>query len=132
MKKVSIVKKHIAYEGKEFTIEWYFNVQGKSPALEYFKELTEDQKDKTYELIKAMGDAGKIANTEKFNFEGDKLFVFKPSPDRFFCFFYKGSKLIITNAYKKKSQKMPPREKERALKLKDDYSKRCNEGNYYD
>jgi hypothetical protein len=79
-----------------------------------------------------MGDVGKIMNTEKFNFEGDKLFVLKPSPDRFFCFFYKGSKLIITNAYAKKSQKMPLREKERALKLKDDYIKRCNAGSYYD
>jgi hypothetical protein len=132
MKRGSIVKQYIAYEGEEFTIEWYFNSQGKSPALEYFKELTEGQKDKTFELIKAMGDVGKIMNTEKFNFEGDKLFVFKPSPDRFFCFFYKGSKLIITNAYEKKSQKMPSREKERALKLKDDYIKRCNEESYYD
>ena len=41
-------------------------------------------------------------------------------------------KTIITNAYKKQSQKMPPREKERALKLKEDYTKRCNEGSYYD
>ncbi|MCX5925376.1 MAG: type II toxin-antitoxin system RelE/ParE family toxin [Candidatus Dependentiae bacterium] len=132
MKKVPTIKAYIAYKGKEFTIEWYFNIKGESPALEYFKELTEGQKNKTFELIRAMGDAGKIINTEKFNFEGDKLFAFKPSPDRFFCFFYKGSKLIITNAYKKKSQKMPPREKERALKLRDDYSKRCDEGNYYD
>lgn len=94
--------------------------------------MTEDQKDKTFELIKTMGDVGKIINPKKFNFEGDKLFVLKPSPDRLFCFFYKGSKLIITNAYKKQSQKMSPREKKQALKLKDDYIMRCNEGNYYD
>jgi len=132
MKKTPTIKCYIAYKGKEFTIEWYFNAKGESPALEYFKKLTESQKNKTFELVRAMGDVGKIINTEKFNFEGDKLFVFKPSPDRFFCFFYKGSKLIITNAYKKKSQKMPPREKERALKLKNDYFKRCDEGEYYD
>jgi phage-related protein len=132
MKKKSVAKEYIAYEGAELTIEWYFNSQGKSPALEYFNELTEDQQDKALDLMQILADTGKIINKEKFNFEGDKIFVIKPSPDRFFCFFFKGAKLIVTNAYKKQSQKMPPREKERALKLKEDYTKRCNEGNYYD
>lgn len=99
MKKKSVAKEYIAYEGSALTIEWYFNDQGKSPALEYFNELTEDQQDKALDLIQMLGDAGKIINKEKFNFEGDKLFVLKPSPDRFFCFFFKGAKLIVTNAY---------------------------------
>lgn len=132
MKKKSVAKDYIAYKGAELTIEWYFNSQGKSPALEYFNELTEDQQDKALDLMQILADTGKIINKEKFNFEGDKIFVIKPSPDRFFCFFFKGAKLIVTNAYKKQSQKMPPREKERALKLKEDDTKRCNEGNYYD
>ena len=75
---------------------------------------------------------GKILNREKFNYEEDSIFAFKPSPNRFLCFFVEGSKIIITNAYKKQSQKMPPREKTRALKAKDDYIKRCKKGNYYD
>lgn len=131
-KKIAISNEFIAYEGQVFTIEWYYDSRMKSQALEYFNELTKGQQDKALELIKAIGDVGKIINKEKFNFEGDKLFVFKPSPDRFFCFFQVGGKLIITNAYKKRSQKMPAREKERALKLKDDYIKRYDEGSYYD
>jgi hypothetical protein len=79
-----------------------------------------------------MGDVGKIINKEKFNYEGDQIFCFKPVPDRFLCFFFEGSKIIITNAYKKQTQKMPVREKERALKAKDDYIKRCKSGDYYD
>lgn len=132
MRKKSITKEFIAYEGQEFTVEWYYNAQGKSPALEYFNELIEDQKDKTFYLIQRLADTGKITNKEKFNYEGDHLFVLKPSPDRFFCFFFEGAKLIITNAYKKQSQKMPQREKKLALKMKDDYVSRYNEGNYYD
>lgn len=132
MKKKSLNIEYIAYEGQILTVEWYYNAQGKSPALEYYNELTESQKAKTFKLIQALGDVGIIRNKEKFTFEGDKLFALKPSPDRFFCFFFEGAKLIITHAYKKQSQKMPLRQKTRGLQLKDDYIKRYNEGNYYD
>lgn len=66
-------EKFIAYKGKKFTIEWYFNTKNKSEALDYFEELTPDRQKKMAHLLR--------------------------------------------NAYEKKSQKMPPREKERALKI---------------
>lgn len=79
-----------------------------------------------------MGDHGSIQNEEKFKHEIDKIYVFKPHPDRFFCFFFQGSKIIITNAYEKKSDKMPPKEYYKAYKALQDYIKRCKEGMYYD
>ncbi|HBR70835.1 TPA: hypothetical protein DIC20_02565 [Candidatus Dependentiae bacterium] len=48
------------------------------------------------------------------------------------CFFFDGAKIIIVHAYEKKSQKMPPGEKQKALKAKTDYIKRNNGGTYYD
>ena len=30
------MKEYLAYEGREFTIAWYFDAKGKSSALEYF------------------------------------------------------------------------------------------------
>jgi len=125
-------EKFIAYKGKKFTIEWYYNTQKKSEALDYFEELTLDRKKQLAKLLKVMGDMGQIRNREKFNNEDDKIYAFKPHPDRFLCFFFIGGKIIITNAYEKKSQKMPPREKERALKLNADYIKRVKGGTYYD
>lgn len=125
-------KPFIAYKGKEFTVEWYFTEQGKSGAFEYFEDLTEIQQDKLFYLIKTLADIGKIFNKEKFNFEGDQFFAFKTAPDRFLCFFFEGAQVIITNAYKKKSQKMPPKEKEKALKAKEDYIKRYKKGTYYE
>jgi len=125
-------KEFIVYEGTEFTIEWYFNNRGNSNAFDYFNELTEDEREKLFYLVQILADTGKIANKEKFNYEGDQIFAFKPTPNRFICFFFERSKVIITNAYKKQSQKMPPREKERALKAKDDYTKRYKAGEYYD
>ncbi|MFZ5953961.1 MAG: type II toxin-antitoxin system RelE/ParE family toxin [Candidatus Dependentiae bacterium] len=125
-------KSYIVYEGEQFTIEWYFDSRGTSRAREYFNELSHDRKNKFSYLLFLLANRGKIFNQEKFRYEGDQIYALKPTPDRFLCFFYDGSKIIITNAYEKKTAKMPVREKERALKAKADYIKRCQGGTYYD
>lgn len=125
-------ERFIAYKGKKFTIEWYYNAKNESEALEYFESLTPARQKKFAHLLYVMGEMGQIRNEEKFTSEDNQIYAFKPQPDRFLCFFFAGSKIIITNAYEKKSQKMPPREKERVLKLKADYTKRVKGGIYYD
>lgn len=89
-------------------------------------------KKKAYNLFKLIANIGKVFNEEKFRNEGNQIFAIKPTPDRFLCFFYEGAKIIITNAYEKKSAKMPVKEKERALKAKSDYIKRCDGDMYYE
>ena len=79
-----------------------------------------------------MGEMGKILDITKFRNEGDKIYAIKASQDRFLCFFFDGTKIIITNAFKKKSNKMPKTEKEKALKAKKSYEQRCKEGTYYE
>ncbi|MCL4229150.1 type II toxin-antitoxin system RelE/ParE family toxin [Candidatus Dependentiae bacterium] len=125
-------KTYIAHQGEKFTIEWYCNSRGQSDALEYFEELSTDRKKKLIHLFYLLGAVGKIFNIEKFRHEGDQIYAIKSSPDRFFCFFFDGSKIIVTNAYEKKSEKMPSREKQKALKAKDDYIQRCKRGIYYE
>jgi hypothetical protein len=78
-----------------------------------------------------MGDRGVINNITKFRNEGNGIYAFKPQPDRFLCFFYKGKKVVITNAFVKKQDKLPVSEKERALHRKQNYEKRIEEGTYY-
>ncbi len=125
-------KEFIAYLGSEFTIEWYYDQRGKSQALDYFEALSFDRQEKVMHLFEIMGDTGKIKNTEKFRSEEDKIYAFKPQPDRFLCFFFKGSKIIMTNAFEKKRDKLPVTEKERALRCKDDYEYQVKRGTYYD
>jgi len=60
------------------------------------------------------------------------VYAFKPQPDRYLCFFFKGKKIIITNAFIKKTDKLPLREKERALAVIEDYEKRVKNGTYYE
>ncbi len=125
-------KEYIAYLGEKYTIEWYYNSRGKSSALEYYQSLSADERIKVLQLFKRMGDAGKIKDTTKFNNEGDRLYAFKPKPDRFLCFFYIGKKIIVTNAFRKKQPKLPKPEKDRALKFKNDYEIRVKQGDYYE
>lgn len=132
LKGSSVKKNYIAYHGREFDIEWYFDEKGKAPALEYFNELTLEQKRKAVNLFKLMGEQGEVSNIEKFRYEGDQVYAFKVLPDRFLCFFHKDAKVIITNAFAKKSQKMPKNEKERALRHKENYLIRFKKGTYYD
>jgi len=79
-----------------------------------------------------MGDSGKISDRTKFTYEGDQIYAFKPQPERFLCFFIKGQKIIITNGFTKKQQKLPKNEKEKALKFKESYQQRVKEGVYYE
>ena len=125
-------KKYIAYAGDTLTIEWYHDDSGKSGALHYFQKLPISQKKKLAHLFQLLANIGTIRNEQKFRNEGDKIFAFKPAPDRFLCFFYEGGKVIVTNAFVKKTNKLPKREKEKAIKARQDYIKRCKRGTYYE
>ena len=80
--------------------------------------------DKLFVLIKKMGDLGKIYDKTKFRNEGDGIYAFKPQPDRYLSFFSVGKKIIVTNGFKKKTEKLPKNEKELAIKFRQDYLER--------
>ncbi|MEW6609586.1 MAG: type II toxin-antitoxin system RelE/ParE family toxin [bacterium] len=122
-------KEYIVYQGSEYIIEWYFDQKGISESFNYYQKLDKARRIQLLKLVKRLGDIGKIYNKELFRYEGEKIFAFKPKPDRYLCFFYRGKKVIITNAFTKKSQKIPMEEK--AIKAMNDYQRRVEEGGYY-
>jgi phage-related protein len=127
-----MMKQWVAYAGEEFTIEWYFDTKDYSQALEYFKKQPKEKQRKLLNLIILIGDHGKIFDETKFRNEGDGIYAFKPQPDRYLCFFCKGKKIIITNAFMKKTQKLPKTEKEHAIKAQESFERRIKEGTYYE
>lgn len=82
--------------------------------------------------MSAKARTGKILNITKFRYEGDSIYAFKPKPDRFLCFFFSGKKIIITNAFEKKQDKLSTTEKKRALIHQADYKTRIEKGEYYE
>lgn len=125
-------EEYIVYKGQKFTVEWYFDQNVKSQSREYFFALDDTGKQKLLYLVKRLGDFGKISDKTKFNFEEDGIWAFKPKPDRFLSFFTSGKKVIITNAFEKKCQKLPKKEKDKAINCKIDYEARVKGGTYYD
>lgn len=71
--------------------------------------------------LKKIGDFGKIFDKTKFRYEGDEIYAFKPQPDRYLCFFKKGKKIIVTNGFCKRTNKLPLAEKAIALENKQMY-----------
>lgn len=124
-------KEFVAYVGSKFQIEWYVRENGNIPALEYFNDLTKEEQAKTFALFQLLANEGLIRDKTKFNFEGNKIYAFKPKPHRFLCFFFTGKKVIITNGFIKKQDKLPLEEKKKALKNYEDFEIRNKKGNYY-
>ena len=119
---------NIIYEGPIFTIEWYYDKNGRSIAKEfYIKEIEELQK-KFLVLVKRMGDFGKIFDKTKFRYEDDGIYAFKPQPDRYLSFFTDEKKIIITNGFRKKTDKLPKNEKALSIKYKQEYFERKDGG----
>jgi phage-related protein len=125
-------KDYIAYKGKIYTIEWYYDESENSQAHTYLLELDPEMQKKVFYLFKRMGDDGKINDIRKFRYEGDKIYAFKPQPERFLSFFVTGKTIIVTNAFRKKSDKLPENEKIKALNYKESYIRRTKEGKYYE
>ena len=127
------MKEYVAYQGKKFQIEWFFDTQGNSQALKYAQEkLNNVEKGRLLLLFERIGDLGKINDITKFRNEGDGIYAFKPKPHRFLCFFFEGGKIIITNAFEKRQNKLPKREKIKALASKDEYQERTGKNDYYE
>lgn len=132
MKETLRDKEYLIYEGQEYTIEWYHNSNGNSQAKKYFDNLDRASKLDAFILFKIMGDVGKILNIQKFRHEGDQIYAFKPKPHRFLCFFFSGRKIIVTNGFVKKQDKLVPHEKKKAQDCKSDYESRVKKGIYYE
>lgn len=127
------MKEFIAYAGAKFQIEWFYDSEGVSKVLEYADEkLSKIEKARLLLLFERMGDIGQIRDITKFRNEGDGIYAFKPKPHRFLCFFYEGGKIILTNAFSKRQDKLPSSEKRKAMTARNDYNKRILKGDYYE
>lgn len=125
---------YIFFQGDKFQVEFYFTETGEIPAKKYLEKESLGVKVKLAALVKYIADHGRLFNKTKFRKvdSKEKIFEFKPTNYRFFSFFYEGKKIIITNAYRKKSQKVSEKDLEKARNMKITYTGRVKEGGYYE
>ena len=125
---------YIFYQGEKFQVEFYFTETGKIPAKEYLDSASMEVQVKLATLVKYIAENGKLFDIGKYRQvdANEKIYEFKPKGHRFFSFFYEGGKIIITNAYIKKSQKVRKKDLEKAITMKKEYFVRVEGGIYYE
>ena len=125
---------YIFYQGKRFQVEFYFTGDGFMPAKEYLESVSLGARVKLAALVKYIAEEGRIFDITKFRIVDpkEKIYEFKPLDCRFFTFFYEGGKIIITNGYMKKSQKVSRGDLEKGKNYKRDYIRRVKGGAYYE
>lgn len=123
---MSIPSSRLVYEGSVFRIEFYLAMNGVAPAEEWLEQLPLVSQQKFASLFARMGDTGKIWNERKFKHlaETDQIFEFKVEADRILCFFFVGRRLILTHGFRKRGDKTPKREIERAESYRQDFEGR--------
>ncbi|MBL4819082.1 MAG: type II toxin-antitoxin system RelE/ParE family toxin [Deltaproteobacteria bacterium] len=116
----------LVYEGSSYTIRFYVRKSGEVPSREWLESMPESIQKKFAALFMWMGDHGKILNEQKFkHLTGTKqLFEFKADSGRILCFFFSGKQIVLTNGFRKKSNKTPKSAILLAEKLKSEFEGR--------
>lgn len=123
--------KYLVVQGKKHRVEWYFDERGRSQAKEYYEKYEREIGKKFSYIVKILADKGEVKNKTQCNFEGDGIWAIKPKPHRSLFFFYEDGKIIIGNAFVKKKDKLDPNEKDRIVRVRDNYRNRRKSGSYY-
>jgi Phage derived protein Gp49-like (DUF891) len=80
-------------------------------------------------LFNRIAEQGKIANREHFKrIEGTEFFEFKNFQIRMPCYFLQGSLVVITHGFRKKGDRIPPSEIDRATRIKSQDVARSHRG----
>lgn len=110
----------VVASGKGGIIGYAVQQNGKMPAEEFIaglhKSLTPQKKAKLLALFQSKAD-GTILSQVKFKLLKDGIYEFKSGQARVLCF-TKGSDIYLTNGYIKKKDKCPPREINKAKRIK--------------
>jgi len=107
-----------------------FSIYAPPDIREYIDDLSSKDQNAILPLLAQLSTHGRLNNTEKCESEGDGVFALKPSQIRL-VFFYDAVKrrvIIITHGYRKKSQKMPRKEFNKAVNFRTRYMRDLKAG----
>lgn len=107
----------IAYKGRVYTIAYAVDRNGRSPAKEFFEALPMRDQAKLMRLFARLADHGRIDNPEKFGNLKESFFEFKSFQIRMPCRFLPRGVVLITHGFRKKRDRAPREEIERAKRI---------------
>ena len=115
-----------------FSVEFYEAKDGRQPVRDFLLQLEPKMRAKVMTYVELLRDNGNNLREPYSKHIQDGIFELRTRQGsnitRVMYFFYIDRKIILTNGFTKKSQKLPRTELERALKYRDDYTARMGEG----
>lgn len=113
---------NIVYRGKLISVVWAVDANQKMPAKEFWEVLARKVQTKLMARFMQLADEGRIHNTNHFKkLQPTVLWEFKARVWKFhfrmLSFFYDDSTVVITSGFKKMTDRCPPSETKRALRI---------------
>ena len=104
-----------------FDVCYFKDENGNEPVREYIQDLTEPNRAKVYAYLQHLSEAGYQLKRPWGDYLGDKteLYELRPGRNRILYFFLHRNKVILLHAFLKKTQEIPEKEKERAMRRKE-------------
>ena len=99
------------------TIVYAVDKNGRSPGKQFFDSLPVEDQTKLMSLFARLADHGRIANSEKFQKLEGSCYEFKSFQIRMPCFFLPDGVVLITHGFRKKRDRAPRQEIERAKRI---------------
>ena len=110
---------------KKFTVEFYETLKGEKPCLEFLNTLEVKLRAKAFRDMALLEEKGTELRLPYSEHLDDGIFELRTKQGRNIIrnlyFFFVGNKIIITHGFRKKTQKVPSKEIERAKEYRKDY-----------
>lgn len=112
----------------KFNIEFYATEDGRQPFCDFYSNLDKQTKAKVLGAIELLKEYGTELRAPVTKAIGEGLFELRVKYEKIqirnIFFFFSGKKIIVTNGFIKKTQKLPLKQKKMALKYKKDWIRR--------
>ena len=110
---------------KKFTVEFYETLKGEKPCFEFLNTLEVKLRAKAFRDMALLEEKGTELRLPYSEHLDDGIFELRTKQGRNIIrnlyFFFVGNKIIITHGFRKKTQKVPSGEIERAKEYRKDY-----------
>jgi phage-related protein len=109
-------------------VVYYIDERGGNPVWDFLNSLPPDEREKCFEYIAYLEQAGEQVRRPVGDYVGDKLYELRPKQTRILYFFMLKDYAVLVHAFRKKTDEIPEREMRLAKTRMNDFILRHQKG----
>ncbi|MBI3614979.1 MAG: type II toxin-antitoxin system RelE/ParE family toxin [Candidatus Omnitrophica bacterium] len=109
-------------------VVYYVDAGGDSPILEDIHKLTLEEQQKIFAYISLLEEKGEELRRPMADYVGDKIYELRPRAHRVLYFFMLKEYAVVVHLFRKRTDRLPEREKRVALTHMQDFLRRYRQG----